>query len=220
MTAAERLPLSPRLLETGVVAILRGGSGEHLQGACTTLIDSGVVCLEITTNTAGCWDAVPRLARTYGSDIELGMGTVLSPAQVRRAADAGATFVVAPNVDLEVGAAAAELGLRWYPGAATPTEIVCAWDAGATAVKVFPASDLGGPRYLKSVAAPLDFIPLLPTGGVGVDSIASYLRAGAISVGVGSPLMGDTLTSGDLDGLGDRARRVLAATADGRGASE
>ena len=220
MTAVKRLSLSPLLLETGVVAIVRGGSGEHLHSVCTTLIDSGVVCLEITTNTAGCWDEVPRLARNFGSKIELGMGTVLSPAQVRRAANAGATFVVAPNVDLAVGAAAAELGLRWYPGAATPTEILNAWNAGATAVKVFPASDLGGPSFLKSIAAPLDFIPLLPTGGIGIDSITSYLRAGAISVGVGSPLMGDTLTGGDLDGLRDRARRVLTATTDGRRASE
>jgi 2-dehydro-3-deoxyphosphogluconate aldolase / (4S)-4-hydroxy-2-oxoglutarate aldolase len=98
------------------------------------------------------------------------------------------------------------------PGALTPTEIAAAWGAGATAVKVFPVSAVGGPAYLKAVRAPLPEVPLVPTGGVGIDDIAAYLAAGAAAVGIGSPLLGDAGDpGGDLVALGERARRAVAA---------
>jgi 2-dehydro-3-deoxyphosphogluconate aldolase / (4S)-4-hydroxy-2-oxoglutarate aldolase len=98
------------------------------------------------------------------------------------------------------------------PGALTPSEVAAAWAAGAAAVKVFPVSAVGGPAYLKAVLAPLPEVPLVPTGGVGIDDIAAYLAAGAVAVGIGSPLLGDAgEAGGDLDGLRDRARRAAAA---------
>jgi 2-dehydro-3-deoxyphosphogluconate aldolase/(4S)-4-hydroxy-2-oxoglutarate aldolase len=130
---------------------------------------------------------------------------------VDRAADAGARFVVSPSVDVAVIEAAARHGIASYPGALTPTEISTAWSAGATAVKLFPAGALG-PSYLTAVRAPLPDVPLIPTGGIALEEAGTWLAAGAVAVGVGSPLIGDALaTGGDLDALAQRAQAVCAA---------
>ena len=107
------------------------------------------------------------------------------------------------------------MGVPVIPGALTPTEILQAWRAGASAVKVFPAAQAGGPAYLKAVRAPLPDIPLLPTGGIAVSEAAAYLRAGAIAVGVGNPLLGDAgEDGGDLAALRERADRLVRAVAE------
>lgn len=197
---------------TRIVAIVRDRTGAHLRAACETLLDAGVSVLEVTTNTPGAAAVVADLVAAGAT--EVGMGTVRTVEHVRMAADAGASFIVTPTVSLAVGAAAAAAGLRWYPGAATPTEIETAWTAGATAVKVFPAGVLGGVRFIREVRAPLDDVALIPTGGVQVADIADYLAAGALAVGMGSPLLGDAVASGDLAGLRTRAMAALAAVRD------
>jgi 2-dehydro-3-deoxyphosphogluconate aldolase/(4S)-4-hydroxy-2-oxoglutarate aldolase len=205
------------LQETGLVAILRGRSGNRLAAACETLLECGVRCLEITMNTPGALAVVRRLTESPDPGVEVGVGTVRRADEVDAAADAGATFVVAPNTSPAVGERAAEHGMGWFPGALTPTEIATAWDLGATAVKVFPAGSAGGPRYLREVRAPLDDVLLVPTGGVGVEDIPGYLRAGAVAVGMGGPLVGRALEDDeDLRGLGDRARAALEAVVRGR----
>lgn len=191
------------------VAILRGGTGEHVEDVVRTLVDAGVTAIEITTNTPRWREGIAWAAERYGTAASIGVGTVLDPRQVDEAAAAGASFAVSPHTDVAVGERAHERGLGWYPGAATPTEIVRAWQAGARAVKVFPAAQLGGPAFLRQVLAPLDFVDVVPTGGIGVDDAADYLAAGAVAVGLGSPLVGDALVSGDLDGLRDRAERLV-----------
>jgi 2-dehydro-3-deoxyphosphogluconate aldolase/(4S)-4-hydroxy-2-oxoglutarate aldolase len=168
-------------------------------------------------NTPGALAVVRRLVTQDGTGAEVGVGTVRRPEDVDAAADAGATFVVAPNTDEAVGERAAQRGLGWFPGAFTPTEIGRAWDLGATAVKVFPAGSAGGPRYLREVRAPLDDVLLVPTGGVGVDDVPGYLQAGAVAVGMGSPLIGRALEDDEeLAQLGERARAALDAVARGR----
>lgn len=206
---------SALLTGTGVVPILRGGTGEHLPAVVDTLVANGIRVLEITTNTPGVFDAVAAARERYGDDVELGVGTVRTVAHVADAARAGARFIVCPHTDPALGVAAAEHGLAFYPGAFTATEVLTAWGAGATAVKVFPAS-VAGPRYLKELRGPLDDIPLVPTGGVTIDLVPEYLAAGAIAVGMGGPLVGDALNDGDLAALADRAHRVLAAVAKAR----
>ena len=208
-----RLPISDVLLASRVEAIVRGRSAEHLVAVCDTLIPSGVRCLEITTNTPGWTDGIRTLRSRYGAEVDLGSGTVLTPEHVAQTVDAGGAFIVSPSLDLGVGAAAAAAGLAWYPGTLTPTEMVTAWNAGATAVKVFPAATAGGPEYLKHVRAPLDEVLMIPTGGITAGDIPGYLRAGASAVGVGSPLIGDSLSTGDLSGLRARAAAILAAAA-------
>jgi 2-dehydro-3-deoxyphosphogluconate aldolase/(4S)-4-hydroxy-2-oxoglutarate aldolase len=216
MTAG-RLAPGPVLQETRLVAIVRSRVGDRLAAACDALLEAGVRCLEITMNTPGALSVVRRLAGEGREEIEIGVGTVRRVEDVAAAADAGATFVVAPNTDPAVGARAAACGLGWYPGALTPTEISAAWDLGATAVKVFPAGLAGGPRYLREVCAPLDDLLLVPTGGVTVDDVPGYLQAGALAVGMGGPLMGRALEDDeDLGRLGERARAALAAVARGR----
>lgn len=206
---------SALLTGTGVVPILRGGTGEHLPAVIDTLVANGIPVLEITTNTPGAFEAVAAARDRYGDAVELGVGTVRTVAHVEAAARAGARFIVCPHTDPALGAAAADHGLAFYPGAFTATEILTAWHAGAAAVKVFPAS-VAGPRYLKELHGPLDDIPLLPTGGVTVELVPEYLAAGAIAVGMGGPLVGDALSGGDLAALADRARRVLSAIARAR----
>jgi 2-dehydro-3-deoxyphosphogluconate aldolase/(4S)-4-hydroxy-2-oxoglutarate aldolase len=167
--------------------------------------------MELTMTTQGALDVVERLAARAPDGADIGVGTVLTSEEVDRAVDAGARFVVSPSVDLEVIRAATRHGIASYPGAFSPTEIHAAWTAGASAVKLFPAGSLG-PDYLRAVRAPLPDIPLVPTGGVGVEAVGAWLSAGATAVGLGSPLIGDALTpDGDLDALARRARAVCAA---------
>jgi 2-dehydro-3-deoxyphosphogluconate aldolase/(4S)-4-hydroxy-2-oxoglutarate aldolase len=213
MDNPSRRPIGEALLATRVVPILRGKkTGEHLPAVIDTLVGSGIRCLEITTNTPGAFAAVAAARERHGGAVELGVGTVLAADQVTAAADAGATFVVSPHTDPAVGAAAAERGLAWYPGALTPTEVLAAWGYGATAVKLFPAS-LGGPKYLRELLGPIDGVPILPTGGVTLISVPDYLSSGAVAVGMGGPLLGDALDGGDLTELAERSRAVLRVIA-------
>ena len=215
-----RLQPGPVLRETGLVAILRSRSGDRLDAVCDALLDAGVRCLEVTMNTPGALTVVRRLVGEARPGIELGLGTVRRVEEVEAAADAGATFVVAPNTDAAVGRRAADLGLGWFPGALTPTEIAAAWDLGATAVKVFPAGVAGGPRYLREVRAPLDDVLLVPTGGVAVDDVPGYLTAGAVAVGMGGPLIGRALDEDEnLARLAQRAGAALDAVARARSAA-
>jgi 2-dehydro-3-deoxyphosphogluconate aldolase / (4S)-4-hydroxy-2-oxoglutarate aldolase len=210
MTDPRTEPDRPRHDGGPVIAVLRGGTGEHLDATIATLVETGVTTVELTTNTPGWRDGIRATTARYGDAARVGVGTVLTVDQLDEAVDAGATFAVSPHLDPVIGARCAELGLAWYPGAATPTEILQAWRLGARAVKVFPAKPLGGPQYLRQVLAPLDFVDLVPTGGVGVDDAADYLAAGAVAVGLGSPLVADVLTSGDVSALRTRASRLIA----------
>jgi 2-dehydro-3-deoxyphosphogluconate aldolase/(4S)-4-hydroxy-2-oxoglutarate aldolase len=214
MDNPSRRAIGEALLATRVVPILRGKkTGDHVPAVIDALVGSGIRCLEITTNTAGAFDAVAAARQRHGASVELGIGTVLTADQVAAAAGAGATFVVSPHTDPAVGAAAAEHGLAWYPGAFTATEVLAAWRYGATAVKLFPAS-LGGPKYLRELLGPIDGVPILPTGGVTVEAVPDYLAAGAVAVGMGGPLLGDALDGGDLTDLAARAAAVLDVIAE------
>jgi 2-dehydro-3-deoxyphosphogluconate aldolase/(4S)-4-hydroxy-2-oxoglutarate aldolase len=213
---ARRAP-SAALIETGVVPILRGKrTGEHLPAVIDALVDNGIRCLEITTNTPDGFAAVAAARARYGDEVELGIGTVLTVAHIDAAEQAGATFIVSPHTDPALATEAVARGLGYYPGAFTATEVLTAWRLGATAVKVFPAS-VAGPRYLKELRGPIDDVPLMPTGGVTLDLVPEYLAAGAIGVGMGGPLMGDALDGGSLTELGARARAVLDVIREARG---
>ena len=210
-TQPERIPIGEQLAATRVVAILRAEHAGRAEAVADVLVANGIRFLELTLTTRGALDVVERLASRLPRDVEVGVGTVLSAAEVDRAVDAGARFVVSPSVDPEVVAAALRRGVASYPGAMTPTEIQTAWTLGASAVKLFPAGTLG-PAYLKAVRAPLPQVPLVPTGGIEVHAVGSWLEAGAFAVGMGSPLIGDALSDdGDLSALADRARAVTAA---------
>jgi 2-dehydro-3-deoxyphosphogluconate aldolase / (4S)-4-hydroxy-2-oxoglutarate aldolase len=216
-SAPEHAPDPPRvavgagLAATRVVAILRAENADRAEAVVDVLVEAGVRSLELTLTTRGALEVVERLAARVPTDVEVGVGTVLTAGDVDRAVDAGATFVVSPSVEPEVIAAALRRGVASYPGAFTPTEIAAAWKAGASAVKLFPAGQLG-PGYLKDVRAPLPDIPVVPTGGVDIASVGDWLAAGAVAVGMGGPLIGDALAAdGDLRALAERAAAAIAA---------
>ncbi|MEV6007831.1 bifunctional 4-hydroxy-2-oxoglutarate aldolase/2-dehydro-3-deoxy-phosphogluconate aldolase [Streptomyces sp. NPDC051976] len=193
-----------------LVAILRAHNGDHLIPATRTLLDAGLRCIEITLPTPGSLAAIHAARTAAGDGTLIGAGTVLTPGDVRRAAEAGADFIVCPHSEESVLATANDLGLGSLPGAFTPTEALHASRLGATAVKLFPAGSLS-PAYLTALAGPLPHLPFVPTGGITIDSASRWLAAGAIAVAVGSPLLGDALSSGDLDQLHTRARAFVSA---------
>jgi 2-dehydro-3-deoxyphosphogluconate aldolase/(4S)-4-hydroxy-2-oxoglutarate aldolase len=200
-----------------VVAILRAADAGRFLEVGRVLYGAGVRAVEVTLTSAGALEALARLREELPADALLGVGTVRSAGDAERAVEAGATYLIAPDFRPEVVGWAVEQRVPVVPGGLTPTEIAAAWAAGATAVKVFPISAVGGPAYLKAVRAPLPEVPLVPTGGVGIDDIGAYLAGGAVAVGIGSPLLGDAgEPGGDLDALGDRARRAVAAAGPAR----
>ncbi|MQA86344.1 MAG: bifunctional 4-hydroxy-2-oxoglutarate aldolase/2-dehydro-3-deoxy-phosphogluconate aldolase [Streptosporangiales bacterium] len=200
------------MAERRVVAILRARDADRFAAVSDVLLEAGVPVVEFTMTSRGAVDALRDYAARRAGEVVLGAGTVLTPEQARESVDAGATYLVTPAVCPDVVAEGQRLGVPVLPGALTPTEILGAARAGAAAVKVFPAS-LGGPPYIKAVRAPLPDIPLVPTGGVGIADVRSYLEAGALAVGLGGPLVGDSCDGGDLGTLADRARAVVAEAA-------
>jgi len=207
--------LPAALVETGIVAIVRAPTERFIVAAVETLVLAGVRCVELTLTMTNALDSIESLASRCGEEASIGAGTVLTREQARRCVDAGATFLVSPSTVQEVVTYAVETGTACLPGALTPSEIVASWEAGASAVKLFPAS-LGGVQYLRDVRAPLPDIPLIPTGGVLLDEVPEYLRAGALAVGMGSPLFRDALAGGDLGELAARAALALRSVRDGR----
>jgi 2-dehydro-3-deoxyphosphogluconate aldolase/(4S)-4-hydroxy-2-oxoglutarate aldolase len=180
------------------------------------LVGGGVRAFELTLNDpedaalAAIAAAAAHVAQG-AAPLAIGAGTVLTIAAAQRALDAGASFLVSPHLDVELVGWAAERGVPMLPGAATPTEVLAAWRAGAAAVKVFPASALG-PTFLRELRGPFPDIPLQPTGGITLENAADYIRAGAIAVGLGSWLF----AGGTPMSVRERARQATSAVADAR----
>lgn len=191
-----------------ILAIMRGTDADAVIRASLVLLETGVRFLEVSLVTTDALRVIGELASCAPKGSVIGAGTVLTRDDVARAADAGAQFMVSPAVTESV-AESASRGIAVLAGALTPTEVVTAVAMGATAVKLFPAS-FGGPEYLRALRDPLPLVPFVPVGGVDAALAAEYLTAGAVAVGVGSPLVGDSVRGGDLDALRARARSLLA----------
>jgi 2-dehydro-3-deoxyphosphogluconate aldolase / (4S)-4-hydroxy-2-oxoglutarate aldolase len=210
-----RPPIPAGLVEGGVVAIARNLTADTVPGVADGLLRGGVLAFELTLNEpeATALDALRTAARhAEGTPLVIGAGTVLTIAAAERAVDAGANFLVSPHVDAELTEWATDRGIPFIPGAFTPTEILAAWRAGASAVKLFPAS-VAGPAFVREFRGPFPHIPLLPTGGVTVETVPDFIRAGAIAVGFGSWLIGD----GEPAGITSRAADLMRAVEGARG---
>ncbi len=177
-----------RIVQSGVVAVLRAPNGDLLSDVAEALLAGGVEAVEITFTVPGAHRVLEQVADRLGDKILLGAGTVLDPETARVALLAGAEFVVSPTVNLDVIRLCRRSDKGILPGALTPTEVLTAWEAGADIVKVFP-SDLTGPKYLKALHGPLPQVRLMPTGGVNLDTAADFLRAGAVALGIGGSLV-------------------------------
>lgn len=207
-----------RVLDSGIVAVIRSTSSEQLVNVARALYEGGVDVLEVTFTVPGALQIIADLHKSLGDKVLLGAGTVLDPETARAAFLAGAEFLVSPIVNLDV----IRLGNRYdklvMPGALTPTEIMTAWDAGAQVIKIFPA-DVGGPAYLKSIRAPLPQVRLLPTGGVNLDTIGEFFRAGACAVGLGGNLVeAKAIAAGDMARIKSLAEQYVAAVKQARAA--
>lgn len=202
------IPLSPILLESRVIAVLRAADASYLRPAAEALAEEGVRSFEVTLTTAGGVDAIAELAGALGSDVEVGAGTVLTVEDLDAVLAAGARYVVTPHTDPELIRAAVERGVAIVPGGLTPTELRTGWVAGASAVKLFPASAVG-PRYVKDLHGPFPGMPVIPSGGVDRASAGEWIRVGCPAVSLGGPLLGDALSGGDLGALRQRARQVV-----------
>lgn len=178
-----------RLVAVGVVPVVRAPSAEAAHAVVEAIGEGGIPVVEITMTVPGAVQVIEQVRKRFGDAALVGAGTVTDAETARACVEAGAEFVVSPVVDLETIAYCREAGVPVMPGALTPTEILAAWRAGASMVKVFPCDSAGGARHVKNVKAPFPHIPLLPTGGVSLETAADYFAAGAEAVGVGSDLV-------------------------------
>lgn len=208
------------ILSSGIVAIIRSDNPVGLVEAARALARGGIPAIEVTMTTPGALEAIASLAKQAAGEFIIGAGSVVDAGAARAAIDAGAAFLVAPNVDLAVIREARRRRTVVCPGALTPTEVALAWRAGADIVKVFPASSVGGPAYIRALKAPLPQVRLMPVGGVDASNTASYIRAGACAVGVGSSLVNaKRIAAADWDGLAAAARQYVDAVAEARSPS-
>lgn len=198
-----------RVLDSGIVAIIRSPSGDQLVQVAEALADGGVDVIEITLTVPKALDVISKVRDRVGDRILLGAGTILDEATARSAILAGAEFLVTPVVRPAV----IETGHRYDKtvmcGAFTPTEILTAWEAGAEFIKVFPA-EVGGPGYLKAVHGPFPYIRLLPTGGVNLETLGDFVRSGASAVGLGGNLVTkEALAKGDMAAIRAMAEKYV-----------
>jgi len=211
MTASRKpSELLQTLSEEKIVAIIRGIPEDKGDATAQALYEGGIVFLEVTLNTDGALDMISRFRERYEGRMRIGAGTVLDLEQAKEAAAAGAEYIISPNLDEEVVRYGVERGLDVWPGTMTPTEIVRAYKAGASAVKVFPMGSLGV-NYLKEIRAPLNHIPMIATGGVNLQNIRTVLDAGAVAVGLGGNLVDKKLVA---EGKFDELRKLARSYAD------
>lgn len=209
MTAPERSVISDRLRASRVIAVLRAKNVDALLPVCDVLVEEQILSLEFTLTTPGLLDRLAELVDRYRAVADVGVGTILSTEDAEKAIDRGAQYLVTPNMDLAIVEAAVDVSIPVFPGGLTPTELWSGWRAGATAVKIFPAQTVGA-GYLKHLNGPFPELLAVPSGGVDLKATAEWLRAGAVAVSLGGPLLGDALAGGDLEELRGRCRSVRA----------
>ena len=208
-----------KLREIGLVPVLRAESEEQALGIASAIADGGVTVLEITMTVPGAIRVMSRLTKER-PDILIGAGTVLDAETARMCMLEGAQFVVSPALNLKTIEMCHRYSIPVLPGALTPTEVVTAWQAGADVIKVFPASALGGAKYLKSLKAPLPQVEMIPTGGVSLTTAREFLESGAFALGVGADLV-DTkaIAAGQGETITANAKKYLEIVREFRKAS-
>jgi len=186
--------------------------------AAEAVAAGGIPIVEITMTVPGALEVIAQLVKSVGKDLLVGAGTVLDVDAARRCLDAGAEFLVSPGLDVEVVKLATSQGKLIMAGALTPTEVITAWKAGADFVKVFPCGIVGGPKYIKALKGPLPQVPMVPTGGVNLQTAAEFIKAGAAALGIGGELVSATaLASGSLSEITNAAKQYVEIVREARG---
>ena len=200
-----------RIIEIGIVPVVRASSPGEARIAADAICKGGIPIVEITMTVPGALDVIRELAKNDASDVLVGAGTVLNAEAARRCLDAGAQFLVSPGLNLQTVELAVREGKLIMAGALTPTEVITAWEAGADFVKVFPCGQVGGAKYIKALKGPLPQVPLVPTGGVNLNTAAEFIEAGAAALGIGGELVqADALKSNKPEIIVENARKFLA----------
>ena len=205
-----------RMVDGGVVAVMRASSSTELLDVAKALCEGGVTTIEVTMTTPNALEVVQQVKNSLGDKVLMGVGTVLDPETARAAIITGAEFVVSPVVNPDMIRVCRRYGTVVVPGAFTPTEVLHAWDSGADVVKVFPTSSVG-PQYIKDLKGPFPQIPLIPTGGVTVETTGAFIKAGACAVGAGSQLVDKKAASeGKWEIIAETARKMVYAVKEAR----
>ncbi len=209
--------VSKRVVEVGIVPVVRASSPREAMLAAEAVCAGGVPVVEVTMTVPGAVDVIAQLTKSMGSEVLIGAGTVLDAETAQRCLDAGAEFFVSPGFDLETVKFANRAGKLMMAGALTPTEVITAWKAGSDFVKVFPCGTVGGAKYIKALKAPLPNIPMIPTGGVNLQTAADFIRAGAAALGIGGELVSvAALRSGDIRSITEAARQYVQIVREAR----
>ena len=209
--------VSGALVESGIIPVVRTTSAAAAIQAVEALYRGGVRAAEITMTVPGAVRALEKVADRLGGNILLGAGTVLDPETARVCMLAGAEFFVTPSLRVSTIEMAKRYSKVICPGALTPTEVLAAWEAGADAVKIFPCGNVGGAKYIKALKGPFPQIEMIPTGGVNLETIGDFLKAGSCACGVGGELVdAKSVKEGRFEVIEERARQYLSAIAKAR----
>jgi len=199
-----------RIAEIGVVPVVRASSSREALIAAEAVCQGGIPIVEITMTVPGAVEVIRELSKSNASEVLIGAGTVLDPETARRCLDAGAQFLVSPGLNLPTVELAVREKILIMAGALTPTEVITAWNAGSDFVKIFPCGQVGGAKYIKALKGPLPQIPLVPTGGVNLNTAAEFIEAGAAALGIGGELVqAEALKSGKSQVIADNARKFV-----------
>ncbi|HZR29271.1 MAG TPA: bifunctional 4-hydroxy-2-oxoglutarate aldolase/2-dehydro-3-deoxy-phosphogluconate aldolase [Terriglobales bacterium] len=210
-----------RVLEVGIVPVIRASSVKKAIAASEAVYAGGISLLEITMTVPGAFEAIAELNKNLGREVIIGAGTVLDAYTANRCLEAGATFLVTPGFKQETVKFANDHGMLIMAGALTPTEVITAWEAGADFVKVFPCSAVGGASYIKALKAPLPQVPLVPTGGVNLNTAADFIRNGSAALGIGGELiLASALNSGNTSEITELAKKYVAIIQQARQAEQ
>src|SRR6202030_2151985 len=207
----EKQAVRDRILQIGIVPVVRASSAGEARIAAEAVCQGGIPIVEITMTVPGALDVIHELARNNPSEVLVGGGTVLNAQVARRCLDAGAKFLVSPGLNIGTVEFALREGTLIMAGALTPTEVIAAWEAGADFVKIFPCGQVGGAKYIKALKGPLPQVPMVPTGGVNLNTAAEFIEAGAAALGIGGELVHpEGLRSGNTEMIVENARKFLA----------
>jgi 2-dehydro-3-deoxyphosphogluconate aldolase/(4S)-4-hydroxy-2-oxoglutarate aldolase len=217
-TTRSKTEVLDRLMGDGLVPVIRADSSDTALRIADALIAGGIRTLEITMTVPDALTAIRAIADRLGREVLLGAGTVTGREMAEAAVDAGAEFLVTPCLVADVIAVARSRGVAVLPGALSPTEVFTAWSLGGDVIKIFPASNAGGASYLKALKGPFPQIPLCPTGGVNLQTIADFVKAGAVAVGVGGELVSKAaIDAGDFGRITSLAKQYVDAFRAARG---
>jgi 2-dehydro-3-deoxyphosphogluconate aldolase/(4S)-4-hydroxy-2-oxoglutarate aldolase len=209
--------VADRIVEIGIVPVVRASSSKLAAQAAEAVCAGGIPIVEITMTVPGAIEVISQLASTVGSQVLVGAGTVLDPETAQRCIDAGAQFLVSPGFDMETVKLANRFDTLVMAGALSPTEVIAAWKAGSDFVKIFPCGSVGGAKYIKALKGPLPQVPMVPTGGINLNTAAEFIQAGSAALGIGGELVSaSALASGKSSEITDAARTYVSIVREAR----